>query len=449
MVVGLITAFVLSGVLEVYSRWDMSSSAQAALVILLIAATLWISEAVPLFVTSFVVLALGLVWLLPRMRSEGITVSESDLLAPFFSDVILLFLGGFVLSTALQKYRLDEQMARSLLARTGSRVPVMLLGVMATTAMLSMWLSNTATAAMMLALCRPIALRLPAVDARRKAILLAVPFSANIGGLGTPIGSPPNAIAMQYMQQAGFAPSFGMWLLIGVPGVFVMVGIAWVVLLLFFRGSQMTLKTNGKPAPIRWSRSRVLVVAVSAATIVGWVSTGMHGLSTGTVALFPIIAFFGMRILRVKDLQKIAWDVLFTMGGGLCLGTIISSSGLAVWMVQWLPVEESDCFELLMILGSAACLMSTVMSNTATANLLMPIILGLNVENLSPVLIGVAFACTLSMPLPTSTPPNAIVFSSGELQVKDIIVPGMIITAVGLVLALTTGHWWWDLVGLF
>lgn len=175
----------------------------------------------------------------------------------------------------------------------------------------------------------------------------------------------------------------------------------------------------------------------------------MHGLTAGTVALLPVVAFFGTKILTVKDLRTISWDVLLMMGGGLCLGTIISVSGLAAWLVARLPVDTSDYFVLLVILGSAACLMSSVMSNTATANLLMPIILGLSVANLSPILVGVAFACTLAMPLPVSTPPNAIAFSSGELTVKDMLVPGAMVTVTGLILALTTGHWWWDLVGLF
>lgn len=449
LVGGLIVVFFLSGAFEVFTRWDLPGPAQVALVILLIAATLWVSEAVPLFVTSFVVLALGLVWLVPRMRRDGMAISENALLAPFFSDVILLFLGGFVLSAALHKYRLDEQMARWMLARTGRRVPVMLIGIMVVTALLSMWLSNTATAAIMLALCLPIAQQLPFDDAYRKAILLAVPFAANIGGLGTPIGSPPNAIAMQYMRQGGFAPSFGMWMLIGIPGVIVMIVVAWTVLMLVFRGRQTIIQMTNEGVEIQWSSSVLFVVGVSLVTVLGWTTSGMHGLSVGTVALLPVVAFFCTKILTVRDLKTLSWDVLLMMGGGLCLGKVIAVSGLAVWMVERLPVENTDCFTLLVILGSAACLMSSVMSNTATANLLMPIILGLSVENLSPVLVGVAFACTLAMPLPVSTPPNAITFSSGELTVNDMLLPGAIVTVTGLALALTTGHWWWDLVGLF
>jgi len=449
LIFGVVLAFILSGALEVFTPWNLPAPAQVALAILMIAATLWISEAVPMFVTSFVVLGLSLIWLVPRMRSEGMVISEHEFLAPFFSDVILLFLGGFVLSAAMHKYQLDERLARWMLARTGRRVPVVLFGIMVVTAMLSMWLSNTATAAMMLAVCLPIARQLPSDDAYRKAIPLAVAFAANVGGLGTPIGSPPNAIAMQYMQEGGFAPSFGMWMLIGTPGVVVMLAVVWTVLMLVFRGHQATIEMSGEKVGIKWSWPVMLVVGVTLVTVLSWITSGVHGLTAGTVALLPVVVFFGTKILTVKNLKMLSWDVLLMMGGGLCLGKVIAVSGLAAWIVQRLPIESSNCFVLVAILGSAACLMSSIMSNTATANLLMPISLGLGAENLSPVLVGVAFACTLAMPLPISTPPNAIIFGSGELKVREMLLPGAMVTVVGLVLAMTTGHWWWDWVGLF
>ena len=142
------------------------------------------------------------------MRANQMEIENSVFLSQFFSDIILLFLGGFVLSAALHKLRLDEWLARWMIRRTGKSIPKLMIGVMVITAFLSMWLSNTATAAMMLALVIPIAGRLPEGDRYRQALLLCVPFSANIGGLGTPIGSPPNAIAMQYMQQADLDPGF-------------------------------------------------------------------------------------------------------------------------------------------------------------------------------------------------------------------------------------------------
>lgn len=445
----LLVAFSAAHLMGALAAWQMPPAAEIALLMLIVAAALWISEAIPLFVTSFVILLLGLLWLAPEMRAAGESISDTELLAPFFSDIILLFLGGFILSAALRKFRLDEKLARLIIAKTGHSIPVLLMGIMAVTAILSMWLSNTATAAMMLALCLPIVRRFPEQDSYRKAILLSVPFAANVGGLGTPIGSPPNAIAMQYMSQGGFAPSFATWMLIGVPGVVVTLVVAWGVLMLLLRGKQKSIELDMETQSIHLSPSVITVIVVALVTILGWVTGGIHGASPGTIAILPVVVLFGSKILTIGDLKTLSWDVLLMMGGGLCLGKAIAVSGLAAWIVALLPVEQSGWFVLILLFAPAACLMSSVMSNTATANLLMPIILGLGAEHMSPILMSVAFACTLAMPLPVSTPPNAIAFSSGELAVKDMLVPGAVITIIGLTLALTVGLWYWELVGLF
>ncbi|MCA9055051.1 MAG: SLC13/DASS family transporter [Planctomycetaceae bacterium] len=437
------------GLLALESPLGMTHPTQIGAVILITAATLWITEVVPLFVTSFVVLLLSLVWLTPVLESSGQTVTPGDFLAPFFSDIILLFLGGFVLSSALHKFQLDDRIARTIIARTGNSVPRLLLGVMAATAGLSMWLSNTATAATMLALCLPIIRSLPTGDAYRKALILGIPFAANLGGLGTPVGSPPNAIAMQFMRQAGFAPKFWMWMLIGVPGVMVMLGLSWAILMVLFRGEQreFVLPVSIANRPI--SSRAWIVIAGSAVTMAGWMTTELHGFSAGTVALIPLTLFFGLKLLTVEDLRALSWDVLLVMGGGACLGTAIGTSGLDNWIVSNIPLRETSLFTVMAVFGTLAMLMSSVMSNTAAANLLMPIALGLSVSDVTPVMVGVAFACTLAMPLPISTPPNAMAFGSGELSTLDMLKPGLLITVIGTGLAFTTGYWWWDIVGLF
>jgi sodium-dependent dicarboxylate transporter 2/3/5 len=449
LMLGVLAIFLQGIGYESLASQGMDRPSYVALGILLIAAILWITEAVPLFVTSLAVLFLSIVWLLPCMKSTGMEVSKETFLAPFFSDVIVLFLGGFALSSALHKRHLDEWLAASIIERTGSTLPRLLIGVMAVTAFLSMWLSNTATAAMMLAMVLPIASRMGAEDLRGKAILLSVPFAANVGGLGTPIGSPPNAIAMQYMSEQGIAPSFAQWMLIGVPGVLVMLALAWGVLLLLFRG-------NGEPLPrlehqvaIRYDRSFWIIVVVVAVTAVGWMTTAMHGLSSGTVAMIPLLVFFSSGVLETKDLSKMSWDVLLMMGGGLCLGAVIDGSGLADWLVHLLPVDGISTFWLTALFGGVACLMSSLMSNTATANLLLPIIVGMAVQSPSPIMIGTAFGCSLAMPLPISTPPNAMAFSSGQINVMDMAKPGLALTVVGVTLALTTGYWWWDFTGIW
>jgi len=425
--------------------WGMPRSAAITLVILTIAAGLWVTEAIPLFVTSFIILFLSLTWLLPHMEPG---TSRSLFLAPFFSDIILLFLGGFVLSTALHKYQLDEQMARWIIRRTGSSLPRLMLGIMLITAFLSMFLSNTATAAMMLALVLPIVRDLPPDHPARKALILAVPFAANAGGLGTPVGSPPNAIAMEYMRDLGVAPTFGKWMLLGVPGVIIVVLLAWLILLIPARGKSPLGKLECERLKLTWNKQIIFVLATTLVTVLGWLTQSTHGWSTGTVALIPFILFFGLRILNIRDLRSLSWDVLLLMGGGLCLGTAISASGLATWIIAFLPSNVLSLYPATIIFAISACLMSCLMSNTATANLIMPIIAGLALDQNAPVLMATAVACSIAMALPVSTPPNAMAFSSGEIHVTDLLKPGLIVTLISLAIALTLGFWWWGVLEL-
>ncbi|MHC4273774.1 MAG: SLC13 family permease [Planctomycetota bacterium] len=450
VVVAVVALLVLCRLLGVFGAWGMPGPSQVALalVILLIAAVLWVSEVIPLFVTSFVILALSVTWLRGTMTAEAMEAEAAEFMAPFFSDIILLFLGGFVLSAALHKYELDERLARRVIDHSGGSVPKLIFAVMCVTAFLSMWLSNTAATAMMLALCLPIVQALPAGDRYRTAILLAVPFAANVGGLGTPIGSPPNAIAIQYMGELGIAPSFLTWMMMGVPLVLVMLGIIWALLMVMYRGRAVAITLESAPATDRPVAARV-VIAVALVTVAGWLTGAWHGQSAGTVALIPVLVLFGGRLLTVSDLRSLSWDVLLLMGGGLCLGHGIAVSGLAEWIVARVPAEAQSVTLLIIGFGVLACLMSLVMSNTAAANLLLPILVGLSVSPLPPVLVTVAFACSLAMALPISTPPNAIAFSSGELRAADMLKPGLILTAVGLVLTFTVGRSWWDVAGLF
>jgi sodium-dependent dicarboxylate transporter 2/3/5 len=434
VVLAVVALLVLGYALDVFGGWGMPAPSQVSMVILLVAAVLWVSEVIPLFVTSLVILALSVTWLRGTMAAHGLEAEAGEFTAPFFSDIILLFLGGFVLAAALHKYELDERLARRVIVRCGRSVPRLIFAVMCVTAFLSMWLSNTAATAMMLALCLPIIAALPAGDRYRTAILLAVPFAANVGGLGTPIGSPPNAIAMQYLDELGIAPSFLTWMVMGVPLVLVMLLIICTL---------EPAHATDRPLAAK------VVVAVALVTVAGWLTGAWHGQSAGTVALFPVLVLFGGRLLTVQDLRALSWDVLLLMGGGLCLGHGIAVSGLAEWIVARVPAEAQSETLLAVGFGVLACLMSSVMSNTAAANLLLPILVGLSVSPLPPVLVTVAFACSLAMALPISTPPNAIAFSSGELRAADLLKPGLILTIIGLVMTFTLGRWWWDVAGLF
>lgn len=432
-----------------FSAFGMTGPAQIAFAILIVAAILWISEAIPLFVTSLLILFLSLVWLQPGLERAGTPVSNSDFTAPFFSNVILLFLGGFVISAALNKFQLDEQLARRILQRTGSALPRLLLAVMAITAFLSMWLSNTAASAMMLALILPMANQIPEGQLARKGLVLGIPFAANIGGLGTPIGSPPNAIAMQYLAGLDADPSFIRWMAIGLPMVIVLIVVAWFLLRKLFQveGNLETGDLNSRkfvPKP-----GVTVVIVGTLLTVIGWMTTEWHGLASGTIALIPVLLFFGLRLLNIRDFRGLSWDVLFVMGGGLCLGVAMSNSGLADWVVERLPIDGVGIYALAVIIGIAAVSMSSVMSNTATANLLLPIVVGMGIAPAAPIMIAIAFCCSLAMPLPISTPPNALAFSSGELRVADLMKPGLALTVIGVFLVFALGWRWWDVVGIF
>ncbi|MCG6156526.1 SLC13 family permease [Rubinisphaera margarita] len=422
---------------------------QIGFTITLMAALMWMTEAVPLFVTSLLVLFLSLAWLQPALDAVGRSVPPSVFTGPFFSDVILLFLGGFVLAAGLKRQSLDLYAAAILMRMSGSSLRKLLLVSMATTAFLSMWLSNTAATAMMLTLMLPLVHQLPTGASARTALLLGIPFSANIGGLGTPIGSPPNAIALQYLRDINAAPSFGVWVLIGFPGVIGMIGFSWGVLTTMFQVKGQVEPTNHNPIEIKWNRPTLLVLAVTASTILLWLTTDWHGYRSGVVALIPVLLFFGSGLLGVAELRNLSWDVLLLMGGGLCLGEVLATSGFAGTLVSWLPTEELSVYGTMVFFGCTACLLSSVMSNTATANLILPVAASLSLEPMRPILIGIAFACTLAMPLPVSTPPNALVFSSGELRLSDLQKAGSLITIAGCTLAFTTGWWWWKLWGLF
>lgn len=439
------------GLAHPLGSYGLGAPGGIALSILLVAAYLWVTEAVPLFVTSFGVLGLSLVWLQPGLRAAGIEVPDERFLAPFFSDLVLLFLGGFVLAAALSRYQLDKQLAQVVLRRAGTSVPRVTLVLMAFTATLSMWLSNTAATALMLGLSLPLLDRLPEAGEVRKTVLLSIPLAANVGGLGTPIGTPPNAIVLEYLEASGHPISFARWLLIGLPAVVVMLGVIWLLLLRMFGGRGVELapptRTSGAPVP-GTPRGRRVVIVVSAVTVLGWLLGDTVGLSAGSVSLLPVTVFFGARLLSLADFRGLSWDVLVLMGGGLCLARVMDTSGLAVWIVGLLPTDTMGAGLLMATFLLVATAMSTVMSNTATANLLAPVAAGLSGVSHSPIFLALAFGCSFAMALPISTPPNAMAFGTGLLEAKDLLRIGRWVTVLGVAFTLTLFSALWKLLGV-
>ncbi|MEM6378642.1 MAG: DASS family sodium-coupled anion symporter [Bacteroidota bacterium] len=398
-------------------------------IILVGTAILWITESIPLYITSLGVLFLSIVWLMPALETAHIEATKNDFLIAFFGDITLLFMGGFVLAALLNKYGISRMIAQSILKRTGSNSNSILLSIIAVSAFLSMWISNTGTAAMMFAIMAPVIIDLPETNPFGKAIALAIPFSCNIGGIGTPIGTPPNAIAMEYITKAGIEVTFTNWMIIAIPLMLILLFILWKILLRIYPPSDkevhLTLDKFGGFGPKQY-----LVIAIFMLTVIGWMTSGVTGISTGTVGLFVVLAAFGSRLLETRDFKNISWDILFMLGGGLCLGIVLQKSGFTDTIASLIPTQGSY-FILLLVLLIIASVMTTFMSNTATANLLIPVAVSLpNGELILSV--AIALMCSTSMALPISTPPNAIAFGSGMLQSKDMLSSGMLVTGIAL-----------------
>jgi sodium-dependent dicarboxylate transporter 2/3/5 len=397
------------------------------------AAILWVIEPFPLYVTSFIVVILEVI-LLGRpggplgLKGDG----YSMFLHPFFDSVVVLFLGGFVMATALKRYGLDEFMSRAILRRTGTRPSTVLLGMMVTSAFLSMWISNTATTALMIAVAIPIVAAFPPDEPFRKAIILGIPFACNIGGIGTPIGTPPNAIAIGILSNMGQRIAFVEWMFRGIPVVVVLLVVCWLILCRLFpprvREIRLELKED---QPM--GRKPKFVLAVFAAVVALWLTTKWHGVPSSIVSLLPLVVFFGLRLLRDEDLQDLGWGILFVIGGGMSLGIAMRESGLSSWIVGQIPFEGMGLMGIMFVFAISAAVMTSFISNSATANLLLPIVVGVSAIEPTTGAVVVAMAASAAMILPISTPPNAIAYGSGHVAVRDMVRAGGIITVVAIV----------------
>ncbi|RCU51482.1 SLC13/DASS family transporter [Corallincola luteus] len=436
-----VTAFPIEG---------LSLIEQRVIAIFLLAALCWVLEPFPIYATSVLVIVIelllvsdkGLIFLRSGAESEGFgtLISHKAIMATMASPIIMLFLGGFFLAMAATKYRLDVNLARVLLKPFGQNPAMVMLGLMGITAIFSMFMSNTATTAMMLSILAPVLGLFKAEDRGRIAFALSIPVAANIGGIGTPIGTPPNAIALKYLVGED-AISFGSWMAFAVPFVIIMLAFAWVLLVKMFPAAQEKIELNIR-GKFQRSPKAILVYVTFTATILLWLFGSAHGMNSYVVAMIPVAVFSVTKVITKEDLKKISWDVLWLVAGGFALGLAMDKSGLARNMVAAIPFDQFSPY-LVIASASALCLlMANFMSHTATANLLMPIVVALAVSMDSLIPLGgtqalilcVTFAASLGMSLPISTPPNALAHATGYMQTGDMAKVGVIIGIVGLLM---------------
>ena len=401
------------------------------LCIFALAAVLWITEAIPLYVTSFVILLLEALFLSSR------EVPYSSFITPFFSPTIILFMGGYILSSALHKYKIDIVLAKKILGTFGVKPAFISLGLMLVTAFLSMWMSNTATTAMMITVSLPIIYSLEPDDLFRKSIILCIPFAANIGGIATPIGTPPNAIALETLRNISNVGtiSFMKWMSFGFPITVVLLAFAWITLLFLFKPKHSSYNFE-VTADSAMDKKAVFVVVISVLTAILWLTSFKHKVPDAIVALLPVIAFLATGILDAKDFRNIGWDVLILLGGGLSLGVAMTKSGLSSWVISKISFDTFSDAVALGIMSTITVALSTFMSNTATTNLLMPIVTKIPTITPLAAAIAVALGASCAMALPISTPPNAIAYGSNEIKVMDMVKAGIIIGVFSLIILL-------------
>jgi solute carrier family 13 (sodium-dependent dicarboxylate transporter), member 2/3/5 len=428
----------------------------------------WLTEAVPIAATALVPLVL-----FPLL---GI-LAPAQAAAPYANPVVFLFLGGFLLALAMQRWGLHRRIALAIVARVGESPDRLVLGFMIATAFLSMWISNTATAAMMvpigIALCDLLRGDPDAPFPFGTAIMLGIAYAATIGGVGTLIGTPPNAVfAAAASELLGRTIGFAEWLVVGLPVVLVLLPLTWLLLVrVLYRPGPLRDGAAGLLAAERaglgpMQRGERITAAVFVFMAAGWllrepkafgaltvpgITTFAPGIEDATIAIAGALLLFllpaapGVRTLDWDDTRELPWGVLLLFGGGLSLARAFETSGLATSITQAVTVlAGAPAWLLLLATATLFLLLSELASNTAVAAMAMPILaataVGMGVPALPLMAVG-ALAASCAFMLPVGTPPNAIVFGSGQVTIRQMAGAGIWLNLLALLIVTLAGIW--------
>lgn len=424
----------------------------------------WLSEVVPLAVTGLLPIII-----LPLFG----VVSLRDATSPYANDIIFLFLAGFLIASALEYWGAHLRLALRIVSAAGRRGSSIVLALMLATALISMWISNTATATMMY----PIAMAMgqmfgdgPAADKMRTSLMLGLAYAASIGGMGTLIGTPPNLIfAASVKELTGQPVDFARYMLVGVPCVVILLPTCWFLLTrVFFRSDAELPESAGRAVADRRARlgplqgGERMVIIIFALTAIAWLlrepkqigslsipglTAWAPGLSDAGIGLAATLLLFILRaddpigdrrpLLTWGEARNIPWDVLLLFGGGLSLAAAIESTGLAHWMANLLTgLEGASPVLVIATLAIVTIALSELASNTAVAALAMPIAAGLAAGAGLPavtVMLAAGLAASAGFALPIATPPNAIAYGSGRIRSRDMLKAGLVLDLVSVV----------------
>lgn len=441
----------------------MPAEAWTAAALVALMAILWLTEAIPLAATALIPLGLT-----PLIGAGSLAATAR----PYASPLVFLILGGFIIGQAMQKCRLHLRLALLIMRLSGVRADRVVAGVMIATAALSMWISNTATAAMMAPIALSVVAMLAAEDAKGAALLgpalmLGVAFGANIGGMATLIGTPPNAVIAGYLGDAyGVEITFAGWMALGLPITLVLLALAWLSLTrVSFRLSAAALSGVGEMV----ARERATMGPMSTAekrlglvfglTVLAWLfrpvlggllPAGSELTDAGVAMLAAVILFMtpenlreGRFLMDWEATKGLPWGVLILVGGGLSLGSSIDSSGLAAWIGERMTgLSAAPLAVSILVVAAATMAVSHIASNTATAAALAPVVAALAISiGAQPIALGapMALAASCAFMLPVATPPNAIAHGTGVVDTATMARAGALVSVVALALILLAG----------
>lgn len=430
---------------------DLNPQAQAMLALTSWMAIWWITEAMPIAGTA----------MLPLILMPMLGILKIDLVsANYMHPTVLLYMGGFLLATGIEKWNLHKRIALNIINLLGTDLRKIVLGFILATGFLSMWISNSATALMML----PIGLAVVGqfkdqlgkanymlANNLGKNIMLGIAYSASIGGMATLIGTPTNAILSAVVKELyDYSIAFDEWMLFGLPFSLILLGICWYYLVSFgnplprnFRlGDAKTVVSEQLKALGKITFEEKTVLIVFALVCFSWISRSfllvkiLPEIDDTIIVLVGVVLLLllpssrkGERILDWKTAEKIPWGVLILFGGGLALAEGFKETGLAEWIGQkFTLIEGVGFFVLLLIIIASVNFLTEVTSNVATASMLLPILASVAIKlDLHPfgLMVGATLAASCAFMLPVATPPNAVVFGSGYLQMKDMVKAGL------------------------
>jgi len=424
--------FVIAGVLffGALSSYFLGFGTQQQIVftITFTALFMWLSEIVPLHVTALFIPFLLIIF-------GGFKPAEA--FSPFFDSIVVLVLGGFVIAFALSKYKVDEYIGHKLVHR-GSSPRMVLLSMIAVTAFISMWMANSAAAALMM----PIGLiilkengMLPGKSAFGKSMVLGIGFAATIGGLGTMVGSTPNVLVAKFLNQAGYQFGFMDWTYYGFPMMVALIISTFVILTLVFRPEvkKISMKENAR----KLNNNQKKVLAIFAITVFLWITSEIHKIDIGTISLVPIFLLYAFGLLKGEDFKKIEWPSLILIGGGISLGYAMHTSSLDVTMANALYtlITGQPAIVIALVIITFGVALTAFASNTAAASVVVPMMIplavatGINPRTLA-LLAGVGVS--LDFIMPSGTPPTTIAYSTSYVKLKELLKAGLLVSVAAI-----------------